>query len=91
MTNKEREQIKAWNVNQGEINNNAEMQYRALRKKYSDLIGRLSFSYSGVMLAIATCDKTTKDEKLNDLSTLSRIIHASGRFDALCDFIFTVR
>ncbi len=90
MTNKERQLIKAWNIKQGEIKDNAETKYQSLRKKYKELIGHISCSYHGLMFQIATCDKVSESDKLNDLATLCNDLIAYGRYEALMDYIFTV-
>ena len=90
MTKKEREQIKLWNIQQGSAQDNAEAEYRALRKKYLGLNGYCGCSYNCVMLDIATCSKVSKKERLKDLATLSHCLQVFGRMEALMDFIFMV-
>ncbi|MBD5131076.1 MAG: hypothetical protein HDT28_00540 [Clostridiales bacterium] len=87
MTKKEHEQIKAWNIEQGKAMEKAEADYKALRQKYIGLIGHLSCSYERVILEIATCDKTTEDEKRHDLSIYSNYLIAFGRYRALFDYV----
>lgn len=90
MTKKEHEQIKAWNIMQGEINDTAETKYQVVRKKYKELIGHISCSYHGLMFQIVTCDKVSESDKLNDLATVCNGLIAYGRYEALMDYIFTV-
>lgn len=90
MTMKERAAIKAWNIAQGKAYDEAQAAYFALREKYVKLNGIASCEYSEFIREVATCTKTTATERTKDIYAIIRYHEASGRFEALREYIASV-
>ncbi len=87
MTKKEHEQIKAWNIAQGEAKAEAEAAYDELRAKYHDINGYANCGYANFLAEVATCKKVSEAERMRDIYTIVKYHEARGRYEALYDYI----
>lgn len=87
MTKKEQLAVKNWNIKQSKAHEAAQEAYFKLRDKYYALNGSVSCAYIDFIIEVATCEKTTKQEKDADLNVIIAYHKAEGRADALFDFL----